>query len=124
MKIDAQMTDDAVLAELGARLARTRLERNLTQRDLGTEAGVGLATVQRIEAGQPTKLPGVIRVLRALGLLDALDGMVPEPVPSPLERLKLEGGRRRRAARARTGVQSGEEDRGWTWGDEPSGDAS
>ena len=47
MRIDSQLTDDAVLAELGKRLARTRLARNLTQGELAAEAGVERKVVPR-----------------------------------------------------------------------------
>jgi transcriptional regulator with XRE-family HTH domain len=124
MMIIAQNTDETVLAELGARLARTRLEANITQGQLAAEAGVGLATLERMEAGQTTKLSSFIRVLRALGLLDALDRLVPEPTPSPLERLKLRGKQRRRAASPARATSPTEhrraaEPRPWSWGDEP-----
>ena len=83
MKIDSGLTDEAVLAELGARLVRTRLERNLTQRELAEEAGVERKAVQRIEAGESVKLTSLLRVLRALGLLDALDRLVPAAGAEP-----------------------------------------
>jgi transcriptional regulator with XRE-family HTH domain len=101
VKIERYLTDEAVLAELGARLERTRLERNLSQRELAEEAGVERKAVQRIEAGEPVKLASFIRVLRGLDLLDALDQLVPKPLPSPIELLKLHGKRRRRASGAR-----------------------
>jgi transcriptional regulator with XRE-family HTH domain len=121
MQIESQLTDDAVLAELGSRLAQTRLERNLTQRELGDEAGVGRPAVQRIEAGEPVKLTSFVRVLRVLGLLDALDRLVPEPTPSPIERLKLHGKRRQRASGARGGAKPDDRATPWRWGDEPAG---
>ena len=68
MRIDSQLTDDAVLAELGERLARTRLERNLTQGALANEAGVARKVVHAMEAGTEFKITSLIRVLRALGL--------------------------------------------------------
>jgi hypothetical protein len=37
MKITKQVTDEAILAELGGRLARIRLDRNLTQAQLAAE---------------------------------------------------------------------------------------
>lgn len=123
MKIDRELTDDLVLAELGRRLARTRLERNLTQAELADEAGVGLATVQRLEGGSPAKLSSVIRVLRVLGLLEALELLVPEPIPSPIERLKLQGKQRRRAGRPRSVDDPGADAKPWAWGDEQGGDA-
>lgn len=123
MKIDLKLTDEAVLAELGRRLARTRLERNLTQAALGDEAGIGLATVQRLEGGQPARLTSLIRILRILGLLEALELLVPEPTPSPIERLKLQGRQRRRAAHPRSADEPSKDAKPWAWGDEHGGDA-
>jgi transcriptional regulator with XRE-family HTH domain len=120
MKIDPELADEAVLAELGRRLARTRLERNLTQAELGQEAGVGLATVQRLEDGQSARLSSLIRVLRVLGLLDALELLIPEPTPSPIERLKLQGKQRQRAAHPRSEDTPASESKPWAWGDEGS----
>ncbi|HKH78614.1 MAG TPA: helix-turn-helix transcriptional regulator, partial [Solirubrobacteraceae bacterium] len=85
MKIENDLTDESVLSELGARLERVRLERNLTQRELAARAGVAYKAIQRIEAGESVKLTSLIRVLRGLELLDALDQLVPEPTPSPIE---------------------------------------
>jgi transcriptional regulator with XRE-family HTH domain len=116
MKISEANTDDAILAELGQRLARTRLERNITQHELATEAGVSKSTVERIESGSETRLSSLIRILRVLGLVDRLDQLVPEPLPSPIERLKLQGKRRRRAARVAKGVDDSSTT--WTWGDD------
>lgn len=51
MHITNENDDETILAELGRRLARTRLERNISQQGLATEAGVSKRTVERIEAG-------------------------------------------------------------------------
>jgi len=117
MRIDPDNTDATVLAELGSRLARTRLERNITQAQLAEEAGIGVATLERMERGESARLSSLIRVLRALGLLERLDALVPEPLPSPIERLRLRGSERRRASRAGPppGPSASEP---WQWGDE------
>jgi transcriptional regulator with XRE-family HTH domain len=117
MRIEAVNSDETVLAELGRRLARTRLERNLSQQQLADEAGVSRATIERLEAGDPIKSSSLIRVLRSLGLLDALDRLIPEPLPSPVERLRLQG-RRRRRARGGGSETPPEEARPWRWADE------
>ena len=124
MKIKSKMTDEAVLSELGARLERTRLERDLSQLELAAEAGVERKSVQRIEGGEPVRLVSLIRVLRALDLLDGLDRLVPEPLPSPIELLKLHGRRRRRASGERGGDADAEEEakESWRWGDERPGE--
>lgn len=103
MSIEPLTTDEAVLAELGRRLARARLEMNLSQEALADRAGVGKATLERLEAGLPSKLPTLIRVLRALDLLDGLDALVPAASgPGPLE-LATRRTERRRAAPQRPG---------------------
>jgi transcriptional regulator with XRE-family HTH domain len=123
MQIDDKLTDEAVLGELGTRLERTRLERNLSQRQLGAEAGVERKAVQRLEGGEEVKLTTLIRVLRALGLLDAIDHLVPEPQASPIQLLELRGRSRRRATGVRRTRAEGdtvdrEDSPAWRWGDE------
>jgi len=117
MKIESGNSDDVVLGEVGRRLARTRLERNLSQKQLALESGVSKATIERLEAGAPVKSTSLIRVLRSLGHLDTLDRLLPEPLPSPIDRLKLQGRRRRRARVPKKDGASAEPGPG-RWGDE------
>ena len=115
MKIDTQMTDDALLKLIGQRLASLRLARNLTQQQLAEQAGLGLRTVQRLELGATaTQLSGFMRFCRVLGLLDRLETLIPEPAASPMAQLESQGRRRQRA----TGrpAASGKKKK-WTWGE-------
>jgi transcriptional regulator with XRE-family HTH domain len=114
MRIETENSDETVLRELGSRLARTRLERNLSQEHLANEAGVAKSTVERLEAGREVKLTSFVRILRALGQLEDLDRLIPEPLPSPIERIRLQGRRRRRAARAGN-RENAEEAVPWHW---------
>ena len=115
MKITKQATDEVVLHELGERLARIRLDRNLTQAQLATQAGVSKRTVERLEAGTVgTQLSGFIRVCRALNVMERFDLLVPEPVPSPVEQLKMAGRQRQRASTAKPAESSAKK---WQWGD-------
>jgi transcriptional regulator with XRE-family HTH domain len=110
------VTAEAFLRELGGRLARVRLDRNLTQRELADQAGVSKRTVERLESGAAaTQLSGFFRVCRALGLLERFDALVPDPLPSPIVQLKLRGKVRRRASSA---IASARPSKRWTWGDE------
>src|ERR1700679_4086422 len=99
MNIEELMTDDAVLAELGRRLARHRLERNWTPAEMAAEAGLGQATVQRAERGESVQMTSMVKLLRTLGLLGALDAAVPESIVLPIAQLeRAQRGVRRRAS--------------------------
>jgi transcriptional regulator with XRE-family HTH domain len=123
MKMSPQMTDEALLKALGERLAGLRLARNLTQQELAEQAGLGLRTVQRLESGAAaTQLSGLLRVCRVLGLVEQLDTLIPEPAPSPMAQLKLQGSQRRRASGRRATARTPKK---WTWGEPgpgPEGD--
>lgn len=110
------MTDAAVLAAIGERLARHRLQRNLTQAQLAKEAGVSKRTLIRLENGESSQVTNLIRVVRVLGLLGNLDAFIPPPVPSPIEQLRSKAKERRRAS-PRTKDKPPPPT--WTWGNEP-----
>lgn len=115
-------TDRAVLVELGQRLARHRREHNWTQVQAAAEAGIGQATLQRIERGESVQMTSMVKLLRSLGLLGGLDTAVPESIELPIARLERErsAGRRRRVRHGRH--KDATEDPGspsWHWDDEP-----
>lgn len=116
MSIGPTLTDEALLKLVGERLARLRLAKNLTQRQLAEQAGLGLRTVQRLELGAAaTQLSGFMRVCRVLGLVERLETFIPEVAASPMAQLQLQGRRRRRA----TGkMRAAGEPKTWTWGEE------
>ena len=116
MKITKQATDEVILGELGGRLAKIRLDRNLTQAQLATQAGVSKRTVERLESGcVATQLSGFLRVCRVLDVIERFDTLVPESVPSPVEQLKLRGRKRRRASVKRGAKVASKK---WQWGSE------
>lgn len=86
-----------MLQELGFRIERLRLQRNQALADLAEAAGVGTATLQRLEAGKNANLKTVIQVLRAMNRLGDLDNIIPDVEVSPFE---ITGGRRTPRQRA------------------------
>lgn len=106
-------TSHALQIELGTRLARIRLDRNITQSALSREAGVGLRTVRRIEAGGPITLDSFLRIAVALDLGDCILDAVPYQSIRPIDRL---GSRKTRRKRARPRI-SDESSESWSWGD-------
>jgi len=113
MDITRELTDAAILDEIGARLVRRRLEAGLTQAALAREAGVAKRTVERIEAGHAAELGTLIRILRVLDLMAGLQGLVPAAPASPLALLANRGRRRQRASGRRAASAPGA--RPWTW---------
>jgi transcriptional regulator with XRE-family HTH domain len=116
MKIDRLTPNPEVLKELGRRLAMVRKQRQRTQLELATAAGVGVATLRRIEDGKDGKLGSWVRLLVALDLEAAIDGLLPEDLRSPLVEVK---GRRRRRSKAAVREDGGDRPgRAFVWGDE------
>lgn len=110
------MTDPHLLSLVGERLAGLRLAKNLTQAQLAEQAGIGRASLQRLESGiAATQLSIFLKVCRALGILERLDLLLPEPGPSPMEELKREGQTRQRASGSKS---TKKENTNWSWGDE------
>ena len=117
MSIPQHLTDTAVLAAIGERITEVRLDRNWTQAALAKEAGVSKRTLVRLEGGESTQLTNLIRVLRALGLLGNLDALLPPPSASPLEQLRSNEKRRKRAS-GRSRMSGAETTEEWTWDDD------
>ena len=108
-----EMSGDAVLKQLGERLLQYRLNRNMTQTALAKEAGVSSRTINRVEHGQSTQLSNLIRLLRSLDLSQNLDALIPDPVISPIQQMKLRGTTRKRAS-----FSAKKESKTWSWGDD------
>ena len=120
MELTSELTDAAILKELGARLERRRIDANLTQAELAEEAGISKRTLERIEAGDSTDFVMLVRVLRALKLIEGLDSLIPDQPQSPIALLKQKGRERKRAGHPRTQSRRAGTPRTespWKWGD-------
>lgn len=84
---------------MGRRLRRVRLSLNMPVSTLAERSGVSTRTIMRIEKGEGATLENMVRVLRGLGRLPALDAFLPEPPPSPIEIERLGGSPRQRASK-------------------------
>lgn len=116
MKITGLLADDAVLAELGARMAGRRIELQLTQAAVAEQAGIAKRTLERIEAGKTSQTGTLVRVLRVLDAVSGLDGLIEEPGPRPMDLLKRNGKVRQRASGQRTEKAAGQP---WRWDEKP-----
>ncbi|MGE4338613.1 MAG: helix-turn-helix domain-containing protein [Pigmentiphaga sp.] len=102
-----------LLQELGQRLERYRLSRNLRQEDVATAAGLSRMTVGKLERGGGT-LDTLARVLRALDLEERILEVVPDARVSPMDPSSGSGEIRQRARPSSRGSDKDP----WTWGDE------
>lgn len=113
------MEAEELLKEVGVRLARERLRRDWTQRELALEAGVSVSTVRRLEGGASTQLIPFLRILRALDLLAAFEELLPDPGERPLEALAREQrGAERQRASGRRRKRHPNSTEGWVWGED------
>ncbi len=93
-----ELSDTAIVNEIGRMIKEVRLQRNFTQSHLAKISGVSRATISQLENGRPATLLTFVQVLRALNKFDILNGMVEEPQISPLLYAKLQGKKRKRAS--------------------------
>jgi transcriptional regulator with XRE-family HTH domain len=107
------MSDKAILAEIGARCKRRRLNRNLTQQEVADQAGLTRVTVGEFERGASAGMLTLIRILRVLGALEDLDSFLPDTGLSPLQLAKLKGRQRQRASRKKQDSDPDQEDPQW-----------
>ena len=118
MKLTPELTDTAILQELGSRLERRRIDADLTQAQLAQEAGISKRTLERLEAGRSTDFVRLVRVLRALKLVEGLDSLISDRPQSPIALLKQKGRERRRVGRPRLPAQHAAKPvTPWEWGD-------
>lgn len=99
--------------EVGNRLAKIRLARNITQKTLAEEAGIGLRTLRRLETAQSSSLDSFLRIVIALGLTDDLLGAFPSHEIRPIERMDSHRQKRKRARPSKSDAH----DTPWSWGE-------
>lgn len=77
-------TTDELEAALGARLKTLRLAKNLDQRTLAKQAGIGVSALKNLENGRGSTLRSLASVVRALGREEWLAGVAPMATINPL----------------------------------------
>lgn len=114
MKITQNSTDSETMQELGKRLQRYRIDSGLSQIELSDMTGISSKTIANLEDGKQTNTLTLIRILRALGLLDNLELLAPPQDNRPIDFLRYNKKAPQRASRNR----NVEPERTWKWGDE------
>jgi|SRR5690606_13586372 len=106
-----QMTDVAIVAQIGHYIKQTRIKQNKTQAQLAEAAGLNRWTISQIENGESITLSSLIQLLRALDVLYVLDGFNFQEEISPLKYAKLK--KQQRKERVRNNSDKDKDDLGW-----------
>jgi len=96
MKIDKLTPETIILKELGKRLARIRKQQRLSQTQLAEEAGLGVATLRRIEAGRDSQMESWLKIMKSLQMISAINALLPEKFNSPMAEALSETKRRKK----------------------------
>ena len=108
-----QMTDIAIIGQIGRFIKHTRLGKNKTQAQLARDAGLNRWTLSKIENGESITLSSLIQLLRALDALYVLNNFELNEDISPLAYAKLKKEQRERARNNESKSINKEDDLGW-----------
>lgn len=75
------------LSELGNRIKEIRIASEMTQEDLAQKAGISYSSVHRLENGNSVQTDSLLRVLKALNLIQGLEAVLPKQEMSPVDML-------------------------------------
>ena len=92
------LNDKAILQLLGEFIKSKRIEQNITQQNLAIAAGINRSTIVQLENGGGANLLSFLQILRALNILDMLDGFKVEQQLSPIQLSKIKYNTRERAS--------------------------
>ncbi|MBD2860211.1 helix-turn-helix transcriptional regulator [Spongiibacter sp. KMU-158] len=109
------MSDEAIAAEIGQRIEQRRLEANISQQSIANALGITPKTYRNTISGKGA-FSNIIGILRALDSLDLIENFVPKKPFSPIELMKMEGNKRKRARERdnqKAGLKPSSEDANW-----------
>lgn len=84
MKIDSLSPDKIIFKEIGKRLRQIRKQQGYSQDKLAKKAGLGIATLRRIEDGHDSQLGSWLKILKALQMVHLINDFLPENFSSPM----------------------------------------
>lgn len=108
-----QMTDGAIIKQIGVFIKQTRIKKNITQKQLAEHSGLNRWTISQIENGESVTLTSLIQLLRALDVLFALDGFNVQEEISPLAYAKLKKKQQKERVRNKSTKKEEKDDLGW-----------
>ena len=113
MDLDGKIEDE-IFKEITERVRQYRISCEMTQADLADKAFVAPGTVARFERGKDISLLNFIKIMKALGLENNMEMLVPDHTKRPsyyvAERKEKQRVRKTRADEKNEST--------WKWGDE------
>jgi transcriptional regulator with XRE-family HTH domain len=85
-----ELPEKHLMLALGDSITKHRKNRKLTQPELAKKAGIGVATLVRLENTGQANLSNCLRVFRALRLLDRLEDAMQLPSKSPMQQFEAQ----------------------------------
>jgi len=77
-------TPEELQITLGERIRSLRLARNVDQRATAGKAGISEKALRNLESGHGSTVETLVRTLKALGYLQGIEMLAPEPTVDPL----------------------------------------
>jgi hypothetical protein len=94
INVHANLTDREIAATLAQRLKQWRIDPKgaaISASELARRSGMGLTPLRRFEKTGGITLRNLIALMRAMGLLERLEGLVPDPASlSPMDILEAQ----------------------------------
>ena len=103
--------DMTKMNELSKRFKQFRIYCELTQEDLSQRSGVSIYTIKKFENGADIRISTLDKLLKVLGMNDAIDNLIPDMRDRPSFRFEEEKGQIRQR------VRKSKEKTTWSWGE-------
>ena len=117
VKVNKNLSDKEILLELGNRIKIARIRKGLTQSEFAAVSGVSKGTVANVEGGESIQLANLLKILRELDALNALEVLLPSSEKSPMELIYEKTERQRQRVR-KSGLVISQNNDGWKWGED------
>lgn len=93
------MTDNEILLLVASRAKEARIANDLRQSDLSVKSGVPLSSVRVFERSGKVSFLYLVKILRALSLIEVLDGLFLTTEITDLKKVLKEGKKSRKRVR-------------------------
>lgn len=117
MKISKDLSDSEILIELGRRIKACRMRKEYTQDEFAAISGVSKGTVANAENGGSIQFGNLLKILRELDLLNALEVLLPTSEISPMELIQSKREKTRQRVRKSSNAQK-QSSSSWKWGED------